>query len=140
MSKKLTLGKLAGIIFCIIAAAGTVALLCVNIYFGGQMKLIDKCFTAIERDDYAGFKSCFSTDDRENITEEYFSMSKDILAVFQENEDNRAAVSFVSREKADKGCYWITFDLTVYNDSEHQKLEDTSIYLSRENGKWVLTL
>ncbi len=140
MSKKLTFGKLAGIIFCILAAACTVILLCVNIYFGGQMKLIDKCFTAIERDDYEGFKACYSADDRESITEEYFSMSKDILAVFQNNEDNRASVSFVSREKTDEGCYWVTFDLTVYNDSEHQKLENTSVYLLREKGKWTLVL
>lgn len=140
MSKKLTVGKLLGIIFCILAAAGTVLLLCLNIYFGGQMKLIDKCFTAIERDDYSSFKSCFSEEDRESITEEYFSESKGILSCFTDNEDNKAAVSFVSREKNDKNEYTVIFDLTVYNDSEHRTFENTSIYLSREKGKWMLVL
>ena len=140
MSKKLTFGKLAGIIFCILAAAGTVVLLCLNIYFGGQMKLIDKCFTAIERDDYEGFKSCFLADDRESITEEYFSLSEEILSVFQDNEDNKAEVKFVSREKSDENLYFVTFNLTVYNDNEHQEIENSSLALAREKGKWVLVL
>ena len=45
MSKKLTFGKLAGTIFCIIATAAAVVLMFANAYYGGQMKLIDKCFT-----------------------------------------------------------------------------------------------
>lgn len=140
MNKKLTIGKIFGIIFCIIAAAAAVILMFAGGYYGGQMKLIDKCFTAIERDDYSSFKSCFSEEDRESITEEYFSSSKGILSCFTDNEDNKAAVSFVSREKNDKNEYTVIFDLTVYNDSEHRTFENTSIYLSREKGKWMLVL
>lgn len=140
MSKKLTFGKLAGTIFCIIATAAAVVLMFANAYYGGQMKLIDKCFTAIERDDYDSFKSCFSAEDRESITEEYFSANKWILSCFTDKENNKAAVSFVSREKIDKNAYTVTFDLTVYNDSEHRTFENTSIYLSREKGKWILVL
>jgi len=140
MSKKLTFGKLAGTIFCIIATAAAVVLMFASGYYGGQMKLIDKCFTAIERDDYDSFKSCFSEEDRESITEKYFSASKGILSCFTDNEDNKATVSFVSREKIDKNAYTVTFDLTVYNDSEHRTFENTSIYLSREKGKWILVL
>ena len=140
MSKKLTIGKLAGIIFCIIAAAGTIVLLWANAYFSGQMKLIDKCFTAIERDDYESFKSCFSADDRESITEEYFSANKEIISVFADNEDNKTSVSFVSREKLDENMYFVTFDLTLYNDNEHQEIENSSLALAREKGKWVLVM
>lgn len=140
MSKKLTFGKLAGIIFCIIAAAAAVVLMFASGYYGGQMKLIDKCFTAIERDDYDSFKSCFSAEDKESITEEYFSASKGILSCFEDNEDNKAAVCFVSRERTDRNAYTVTFDLTVYNDGEHTIFENTSICLLREKGKWTLVL
>lgn len=140
MNKKLTFGKIAGIIFCILAAAGTVLLLCLNIYFGGQMKLVDKCFTAMERDDYESFRACFSADDRESVTEEYFAECRNILAVFQDNEDNKADVRFVSREKADERVYLVTVDLTVYNDNEHMKIENSSLGLVRDNGKWTLVL
>lgn len=140
MSKKLTFGKLAGIIFCIIAAAAAVVLMFASGYYGGQMKLIDKCFTAIERDDYNSFKTCFSEEDRESITEEYFSASKGILSCFADNEDNKAAVSFVSRERTDRNAYTVTFDLTVYNDGDHTTFENTSICLLRKKGKWTLVL
>lgn len=140
MSKKFSFGKLIGIIFCIIAAAGTVVLLCVNIYFGGQIKTIDKCFTAIERDDYDSFKSCFSADDSEIVTEEYFSASKEMLSLLAGIEDGKTAVSFVSREKLDGRVYTVTVDLTVYNDSKHQKNENIKLGLVREKGKWYISI
>ena len=140
MSKKLTFGKLAGTIFCIIATAAAVVLMFANAYYGGQMKLIDKCFTAIERDDYDSFKSCFSAEDRESIIEEYFSANKWILSCFTDNENNKAAVSFVSRERLDKNAYNVTFDLTVYNDSESSEVFRLYFPFMREDGRWVIVI
>ncbi len=111
-----------------------------NAYYGGQMKLIDKCFTAIERDDYDSFKSCFSAEDRESITEEYFSANKWILSCFTDNENNKAAVSFVSRERLDKNAYNVTFDLTVYNDSESSEVFRLYFPFMREDGRWVIVI
>lgn len=139
MSKKLTVGKILGIIFCILAAAGTVVLLCVNAYFGGQMKLIDKFFTSIERDDFNSFKACFAEDMRNEITEEHFSGFKSIISILQDNEKLHTKVEFVDRKKVEN-TYIVTYDLTVYNDEEHKEFNSAPMPLKRESGKWVIDL
>ena len=145
MSKKLTFGKLAGIIFCILAAAVTVVLLWANAYFGGQIKVIDKFFTALERDDINGFKACFSEDIRNDITEEHFSIlknnfSQNIISTLQDNEKVHAKVEFVDRLKIENNSYSVTFDLTIYNDEECKEFDDESMPLKRERGKWVIDI
>lgn len=133
MNKKLTLGKLFGIIFCILAAAGTAVLLWENIYYGGQMKLVDKYYTALERDDFEGYKACFAEYLQEKITEEKFAESKNEILILQDNEDVNAKTKFVRRER-----YYVIYNLTVYNDSENVKMVDCRLPLNRENGKWVI--
>ncbi len=133
MSKKITIGKLFGIIFCILAAAATVVLLWANIYFGGQMKLIDKYYTALERDDFDGYKACLAEYLQENVTEEWFADAKNEILILQDNEEVRAKAEFVGRER-----YYVLYDLTIYNDSESVKIVDCDLSLTRENGKWVI--
>lgn len=154
MSKKLTIGKLLGIIFCIIAAVGTVALLWTNIYFGGQMKLIDKFYTAIERDDFEGFKACFSEVQQEFITEERFAEWRNNtvtvkaipIAAEGDNEtysypidtdEYKVKTDFTKRGRLEKDKYFVTYDRTVYKDTDNDTMEVTSL-LARQNGKWVL--
>lgn len=154
MSKKFTIGKLLGIIFCIIAAVGTVALLWANIYFGGQMKLIDKFYTAIERDDFEGFKACFSEVQQEFITEERFAEWRNNtvtvkaipIAAEGDNEtysypidtdEYKVKTDFTKRGRLEKDKYFVTYDRTVYKDTDNDTMEVTSL-LARQNGKWVL--
>lgn len=137
MSKKLTFGKLLGIIFCILAATGTVVLLCLNIYFGGQMKLIDKFYTAIERDDFDGYKECFH-EDMAYITYEDFLFVKDAISILQDNEKLHVKVEFVDRQKYRYNAYHVTFNLTIYNDEEHKVLENIRTLMMRDGGKWVI--
>lgn len=145
MNKKLTVGKLLGIIFCVLAAVGTVVLLFVNAYFGGQMKVIDKFFTALERDDINSFKSCFAEDIRNDITEEHFSIfkntiSKNTISTLQDDEKIHTKVEFVDRLKIENNSYSVKFDLTVYNDEEHKEFDSQLMPLKREGGKWVIDL
>lgn len=136
MNKKLTIGKLLGIIFCILAAAGTVLLLCLNIYFSGQMKLIDKYYTALERDDFEGYKACFSY----AVTEEEFAKDREKILILQDNEKIHAKAEFVRRVRhyAPGDEYYAVYcDLMVYNDSESEKT-DALVSLSRSNGRWVI--
>lgn len=139
MSKKLTVGKLLGIIFCILAAAGTVVLLFVNAYFGGQMKVIDKFFTALERNDINSFKSCFEEAVRGEITEEDLSGFRNIILVLQDNENIHTKVEFVDRKKVEN-THIVNFKLTVYNDEEHKEFDSAPMPLKRERGKWVIDL
>ncbi|MDE6710093.1 MAG: glycoside hydrolase family 127 protein [Oscillospiraceae bacterium] len=161
MSKKLTVGKLLGIIFCILAAAGAVVLLWANAYFGGQMKLIDKYYTALARNDFEGFKTCLGEEMREIIDEEMFFVERNglyvnlygykdanemvvhsLLLSLQDDEDVpvekdiHTEVKFVSREKF-YDEYIVYFDLTVYNDEEHKETQ-SSLPLIRNGGKWVI--
>ena len=137
MSKKLTFGKLAGIIFCILAASGTIVLLWANAYFGGQMKLIDKLYTAIERDDFEGYKECFH-EDVSFITYEDFLFVKDSISVLQDNEKLHVKVEFVDRQKYRYNAYDVTFNLTIYNDEEYKALENIRTLMMRDGGKWVI--
>lgn len=133
MSKKMTFGKLLGIIFCVLASVGTVVLLFVNAYFGGQMKLIDKYYTALERDDFDGYKACLAEYLQEDVTEEWFAESKKQILILQDNEKVHAKAEFAGRER-----YYVIYDLTVYNDSESVKLIRLDLPLIRENGKWYI--
>ena len=134
MSKKLTFGKILGIIFCVLAAAGRVVLLWANAYFGGQMKVIDKYYTALERDDFEGYKACLAEYLQEDVTEEWFTKSKKQILILQDNEKTHAKAEFVGRER-----YYVIYDLTVYNDSESVKLIRLDLPLIRKNGKWFIT-
>lgn len=136
MNKKLTSGKLFGIIFCIIAVAGTVVLLFANAYFGGQMKLIDKYYTALERDDFEGYKACFS----HAVTEEEFAKDREKILILQDNEKIHAKAEFDQRVRhyaPGDEYYAVYYDLTVYNDSESEKT-DALVSLFRSNGRWVI--
>lgn len=139
MSKKITAGKLIGIIFCILSAVVMCVLFVYNIYLGGQMKLISKYFTAIERDDFDGYTACFVSSIAEQLDENDFMNEKNALAEkIKDNEKFKTSVTFDDRKKIGKGRYSITFDLTVYNDIEHFKLENVSMVLIRNGGKWFL--
>ncbi len=138
MSKKLTAGKLIGIIFCISAAIAMCVLFGVNIYLGGQMKLIDKYLTALERDDFASYTACFSDNVAQKLDETDFTAAKSIAENLEDTEEFKAAASFNGREKLSSGRYSISFDLTVYNDEEHVKIENVSKVLIRSGGKWVI--
>lgn len=158
MSKKLTFGKLAGIIFCILAAAGTIVLLCANAYFSGQMKLIDKFFTAIERDDFEGYKACFDAKTAETLTEADLTSAKKVSVFFKayllsapnevysqtnsyliDTDEFKTKVDFIERQKIENGKYFVTYDLTLYNDTENIELDylTSPRLLVRQNGKWV---
>lgn len=148
MSKKFSFGKLAGIIFCILAAAGTVVLLWANAYFGGQMKVIDKYFTAIERDDYESYKSCVveyrvispipGLITKEAVSEKYFNYDKmQIAALLPNSEKIHTKVSFVERIKITDE-YAVMVDLTVYDDNAHETVNNVPIDITRENGKWLI--
>ena len=164
MSKKLTVGKLLGIIFCVLAAAGIIALLCVNAYFSGQMKVIDKYYTSLSRNDFEEFKTCLGEEMREIIDEEVFFVERSglyvnlygykdanemvvhsLLLSLQDDEDVpvekdiHTEVKFVSREKF-YDCYKVYFDLTIYNDEEQKEFDSYNMPLKREGGKWVIGL
>lgn len=136
MNKKLTVGKLLGIIFCVLAAAGTILLLFVNAYFGGQMKLIDKYYTALERNDFEGYKACFSY----AVTEEEFAKDREKILILQDNEKIHAKAEFDKRmqhDAPDEDYYAVYYDLTVYNDSENVKTGEV-LSLLRSNGGWLI--
>lgn len=134
MSKKLTVGKLLGIIFFIVVA-GIVLLLFVNAYFDGQMKLIDKHYTALVQDDYDSYRTCYPQPLLMN--EISFAEEKEEILILQDNENIHVKTEFISREKFGKDMYFVCYNLTIYNDSESVKIEKVSD-LSLYRGKWAL--
>ena len=138
MNKKLTFGKLLGIIFCVLAAAGTVVLLCLNIYFGGQMRLIDKYYTAIERDDFESYQACFGHDVLNLNLEEQFADDKAAISILQDNDKIHTKADYVRREKYNQYIHIVYYDLTIYNDDESEKKSDWWLSMKHENGKWII--
>lgn len=139
MSKEITYGKILGIIFCVLAAACTVVLLFVNAHFGGQMKLVDKFYTALERDDFESYKECFWNEISDYITyEDSFLYVKDSISVLRDNESFHIKAEFVDRQLYTDDSYDVTFNLTIYNDEEHIELENQSMSMRRDKGKWVI--
>lgn len=140
MNKKMTAGKLAGIIFCILAAVCAAFLMFLDGYFGGQMKTVNKFFTAVERSDMNSYKACFSKADAKDLTETDIEAARAIANVLEDTEDFRADVAFKGREKLGSGRYSVTFDIVVYNDSEKETIKGVSRVLVRDGGKWVFEI
>lgn len=135
MGKKLTVGKLFGIIFCIIGTAAACVLLGYNIYLGGQMKLVDKYLTAIERADFDSYSACING----SVSELVFDSEKEKIAGnLEDSEEFKLSADFTGRKKLGSGKYSVTFSLTVYNDTEHVTFENNSKVLVREGGKWLI--
>lgn len=138
MNKKLSPGKLAGIVFCIAAAVCAALLMLAGSYFGGQMKTIDKYLTALERDDFDGYSECFSKNTAKKLDEADFEAAKSVAELLEDTEDFRAAADFKNRERLSGGRYEVTFDLTVYNDSEHKTIENVTRVLVHQGSGWVM--
>ena len=139
--KKYSSGKIAGIIFCVLAAACTVVLMFVSGYFSGQMKTVDKLFTSIIREDWSGFRSCLSAEFVEYFTEADFKANKRVLQNLLGSEEVKTDVTFVKREKFDNelyDAYVVYVDFTVYNDDDHVTMQDCPFVLIREGMKWVI--
>lgn len=139
MDKKLTAGKLFGIIFCIIASAAACVLLGWSIYLGGQMKLVDRYLKAVAREDFSSYKQCFSEADAAKLNELNMAAERGLAdTVIEDTEEIKMTADFCGREKLADGSYRVFFDMTIYNDDEHAKLENYSLLLDRDNGKWVI--
>lgn len=138
MGKKLTAGKLFGIILCVIGTAAACVLLGYNFYLSGQMKLVDKYLKAVARQDFTSYVQCYSAEHSDEISEEDMAAEKSVADVLADPEEFKATAEFQGREKLDSGKYLVHFDLTVYNDDEHYTYENVSWVIVRDNGKWVL--
>ena len=140
MDKKASPGKVVGIIFCILAGICTVVLLFMDGYFSGQMKTIDKFWTSVARGDLNGYRSCFSSGFLENYPEHIAEADLEEQAkVYQDmlgSEDIKTSVKFVERHKMGSNFYWVSFDLTVYNDDGYVT-ERTFDFLNWNGMKWV---
>ena len=138
--KKYSPGKIAGIIFCVLAAVCTVVLMFVSGYFSGQMKTVDKLVTSVARGDINGFKSCFPAEIAENLTQSDLEAEKEWLQNLLDSEEVKTDVAFVKREKFDSesySAYVVYFDLTIYNDDDHVTKQNMLLVLFREGMKWV---
>ena len=135
MDKKVSAGKAAGIVFCILAGICTVVLLFMDGYFSGQMKTINKYYTSVVRDDMNGFKSCFSAETAADFTEAEFEAEKERIQNLLDSEEVKTDVTFVRR---DYFGHIIYFDLTVYNDDYHVT-EQMHTNLRRDGMKWVIS-
>ena len=137
--KKITGGKLAGIIFCILAGICTVVLLFASSYFSGQMKTIDKYWTSVARGDLSGYKSCFLPEFAEKLTEADLEADAELLQALLRSEEVKTDVTFVSREEWTPTLYRVYYDITIYNDDDHVT-ERTLAFLHREGMKWVFSV
>ena len=139
MDKKASPGKIAGIIFCILAGICTVVLLFMDGYFSGQMKTIDKYYTSVARDDLNGFKSCFSPEFAETLTEADLEDQAKRLQALLGSEEVKTDVTFLSRYKLNSAIYQVNFNYTVYNDDDNVT-EQAWAVLYRDGMKWVITM
>ncbi|MCH5194026.1 MAG: hypothetical protein J1F11_08705 [Oscillospiraceae bacterium] len=139
MDKKASPGKIAGIIFCILAGICTVVLLFMDGYFSGQMKTIDKYYTSVARDDLNGFKSCFSPEFAETLTEADLEDQAKRLQALLGSEEIKTDVTFLSRYKLNSTIYQVNFNYTVYNDDDNVT-EQAWTVIYRDGMKWVITM
>ena len=135
--KKMSAGKLVGIIICVLSAVLVCVLWVVDIYLGGRIKTIDKCCSAIVHNNYEEYISCFSENTKKPPTSE--SEFNELRAEYikQWGEDFRIKADFVSADNGKKG-YEVTVKFTVYNDIDNES-EISSILLVRESGKWLIS-
>ena len=134
--KMLSPGKLAGIIFCILAGICTVVLLFMDVYFSGQMKVIDKCFKSVARGDYNGTVSCLSEWGAHGLTEDNFEEETEWIRQLIDGDEVKTSVTFVERRICGD-AYCVYFDLTVYNDDDHIT-EEVEADIILKDMKWII--
>lgn len=131
-------------IFLIISIIIFVLVMAINIYFSGQMKIINKCSTAFERNDYKAYSACFV--DGESISEEYFQHWQDsIREDFNLTKDENFHIKneLIRRTNVNKmvdnveNSYLVGVYETTYSKDIKEKFE---IVYSLEliNGKWKI--
>lgn len=136
MEKKLSPGKIVGIIFCILAGICTVYLMFFDIYYSGQMKVIDKCFKSVARGDYNGTVSCLSEWGAYGLTEDNFEEETEWIRQLIDGDEVKVSVAFAERRTCGD-AYHVYFDLTVYNDDDHIT-QEMMAQIILEDMKWII--
>lgn len=129
MSKHST-AKIISIIFCALTVAALVILMIIKTGTSGQMKTIDKAYSAFTHDLYKEYQQCFS--DKAISEKEFDSLREQYIADW--GEDFIVSAKFVSREKTDSG-YNVNITVTTYNDKDHETAQKT-LFMVKSNGKW----
>lgn len=134
MDKKINPLKIAGMLFCVAAAVMLGAFVIIKIYTGGQIKTIDKLYTAVTRGVYTDYRAClaegalvFSESEFEQMRGKY---------QLEWGEDFHLKADYVSRKDVEKGVE-VTVKTTVYNDDGSESKYETFV-LVRQNGKWLV--
>jgi hypothetical protein len=136
--KKHSTGKICGIIFFVLTSIILLFCICFSIYFSGQQKVVDKFYSAIERQDSKMLSECLSgtivkDDCSEIITQQYNTLSQEY------SEDFNVLSNFVKRTKNSDGGYDYYVDVTFYNDDMYKTYKDVLFHLILEKGRWKIS-
>ncbi len=134
MEKKINPLKIAGILFCVAAVIFLAAFLIIKIYTGGQMKTIDKLYTAVTRGNYEDYSACFAKGSVHNSQSEFDLLRSDYMQ--QWGEDFHLKADYVSRDDGKKGVE-VRVKTTLYNDTDSEN-NYVTIVLTRQDGKWLI--
>lgn len=133
--RKRSAAKTVGIVFFILTAAACIALAAYNIYIGGQMKTIERVYSAVTHDTYNDYVKCFA-EGSERLYEKSFG---ELVESYRKDwgEEFRLSADFISRERLSDGSFKVNVRVTVYNKTDSEKTQ-SSFIMTRRNGKWVI--
>lgn len=132
MSKHST-AKIISIIFCALTVAALVILTIIKAGTSGQMKTIDKAYSAFTHDLYKEYQQCFAEDpisekEFDDLREQYLTDWGEKFAVKAE---------FLTREKHGNG-YIVYVKVYTYNENDHIT-SAKEFFMTKSKGKWLIS-
>ncbi len=145
--------NIARIVFILMAII-FLGIFSISIYLGGQMKTINKFYTALERNDIKSCLACYAEQSKNSfflpsdelfrfetpVPEEEFSRYQNNIRLALDIPDDKnffVKTKFVSRQSIDKNEYHIIVKTTFYNDADYY-IEDHCFSMKFEQGKWLI--
>ncbi|MGN0696995.1 MAG: hypothetical protein ACI4J5_09550 [Oscillospiraceae bacterium] len=142
MSEEKVKGRFIGRIVLTVCFIICIAALIMSMYFGGQAKTVNECYTAVIRESSSDLTELFADEGAgssawEALSEEYSSMQSRFE--FEDNSIMHVRINFKGRRQSSLAEGDFLYTVTYYDDNVHDyTTEQRTMKLVREGTKWKI--
>lgn len=142
MSEEKVKGRFIGRIVLTVCFIICIGALILSMYFGGQAKTVNECYTAVIRENSADMTELFADEGTgssvwEALSEEYSSLKSQFE--FEENSVMHVRINFKGRRQNSLTEGDFLYTVTYYDDNVHDcTTEQRTMKLVREGTSWKI--
>ncbi|MGN0693099.1 MAG: hypothetical protein ACI4K7_12175 [Oscillospiraceae bacterium] len=142
MSEEKVKGRFLGRIVLTVCFIICIGALILSMYFGGQAKTVNECYTAVIREDASDMTELFADEGTGSsvwkaLSEEYSSLKSRFE--FEESSIMHVRINFKGRRQSSLTEGEFLYTVTYYDDNVHDlTTEQRTMKLVREGTKWKI--